>query len=191
MSKYISRPYMYSSQEEEIFPLLDAAVTLPYGKALIHTCSQSRASYLSRILSGERYRNAILSLSTYTSSEPLYGRGLYYHLVIETTRKGLIIANVEQPPLTATDQLIQCAATKQPVKFDCSPRTATNRLIRLRERYPNELNALYIDSETKEFKYSLVKPEELIIVDIDVNTKSKVPTPNEEQRAKYRVNRSK
>ena len=181
---------MYSSQEEEIFPLLDAGVALAYGKALIHTCSQSRANYLARILNGERYRNAILSLSTYTPGEPLYGKGLYYNLVIETTKKGLIIANVEYPPLTTTDQLIQCVVTQQPIKFDCSIRTATNRLIRLRMRYPNELNALYVDSDTKEFKCILVKPEELIIVDIDIN-QNKIHAPNKEQKAKYRANQSK
>lgn len=187
MSKYTNRNYMYPSQEAEIFPILDSALALPFGKALIHKCSQPRANYLSRILNGERYRNGILSISTYSPNEPLYGKGLYYHLVIETTTKGLIVANVENPVPTITDQITQCAAFHQPVTFTCSFNTATNRLTRLIERYPTELNSVYADRDASQFVYAIPKYEEMIIVDVDVN-RAHVPDPTEEQMAKQRAN---
>lgn len=188
MSKYINRNYMYPSQEAEIFPILDSALTLPFGKAIIHKCGQPRANYLSRILNGERYRNGILSISTYSPNEPLYGKGLYYHLVIETTTKGLIVANVENPVLTTTDQIIQCAAFHHPVAFTCSINAASNRLTKLTERYPTELNSIYVDKNTNQFIYAIPKYEEMIIVDIDIN-REHVPEPTEEQIAKQRANK--
>lgn len=185
MGKYLNRPAITSGQETEIFPLLDAALSLPFGKAIAHKCSSTRANYLSRILNGERYRNAIESLSMYTPNEPLYGRGLYYHLVIEQFPKGLLIASVEFPPETLTLAIIRCAATKQPVDVSAYKYTTIrSRVNKLRERH-KELNGLYAEQDGF-VKCTTLNPEELAIVDIDIGGQT-VPAPFPEQRAKHRA----
>ena len=185
MGKYLNRPALTTGQETEIFPLLDAALQLPFGKGIIHKCSPPRADYLSRILNGERYRNAIESISMYTPDEPLYGKGLYYHLVIEPCSKGLVIANVENPPESLTWAIIQCAATKRPVDVSMYKlTTAKSRINKLVERH-KELKGIFIDSDGF-MKCITPNPEELVIVDIDV-AGSTVPAPSPEQRAKHRA----
>lgn len=185
MTKYMNRASLTVNQEEEIFPILDAAVQLPFGKAILHKCSPSRADYLSRVLNGERTRSAILSISTYTPDEILYGKGLYHHLVIEPSEQGLLVANVEYPPETVTSLIIQCAATQKPVSYgNFRPRTVTSRLTRLKERYPQELGHVYAAGEGLFF--AVPKVEELVIVDIDCNPSRKVPGPTPEDAAKLR-----
>lgn len=185
MSKYLNKPAITAGQEAEIFPLLDAALSLPFGKAIVHKCSPTRANYLSRILNGERYRNAIESLSMYTPSEPLYGKGLYYHLVIEQFPKGILIANVETPPETLTGAIIRCAATKQPVDISAYKYTTVqSRINKLRERH-NELKGLYAEQDGF-VRCTALNQEELVVVDIDVG-RQKVPGPSPEHRAKQRI----
>ena len=183
--KYMNRPAITSGQEAEIFPLLDAALQLPFGKAIVHRCSPSRANYLSRILNGERYRNAIESLSMYTPDEPLYGKGLYYHLVIEQFSKGLLIANVEFPPETLTSAIIKCAATKQPVNVSAYKYTTVkSRINKLTERH-KELKGLFAEQDGF-VKCAVLNPEELAVVDIDIGGQT-VNAPSPEQRAKHRA----
>lgn len=185
MAKYLNRPAITAQQESEIFPLLDAALSLPFGKAVLHKCTASRADYLSRILNGERYRNAILSLSTYTPNEPLYGKGLYHHLVIEPCERGLLVANVEFPPKTLTGLIVECAATGQPVSIEGYRfNTAAARLNRLKERHPQELGHIYPDANTACFHYSLPKVEELVVVDVDTQDYVHSPTPEEAAKLK-------
>lgn len=185
MTKYLNRPALTPGQEREIFPLLDAALNLPFGKAIVHLCSKSRADYLSRILNGERYRNAIESISAYTPDDPLYGKGVYYNLVIEAHTKGLLVANVEFPPITLTWYIIECAATKKPVVVsNYADRTIQSRLCKLKERH-QELATIYYDIPSKTLKYAIPSPEEMIIVDIDMGG-DKIPSPSAENRAKIR-----
>lgn len=87
MTKYARRTALTTNQGLEIFPILDMALNLPFGKAVLHPCPTTRAEYLARILNGERYRNAVESLSTYLEENPFYGKGLYYNLVIEPRKK--------------------------------------------------------------------------------------------------------
>lgn len=184
MTKYLNKPAITAGQEAEIFPLLDAALSLPFGKAIVHKCSPTRANYLSRILNGERYRNAIESLSTYNPNEPLYGKGLYYHLVIEQFPKGLLIASVETPPETLTFAIIRCAATKQPVDISAYKfTTAQSRINKLRERH-NELKGLFAEQDGF-VRCTSLNQEELVIVDIDVGQKMR--GPSHEHRAKQRI----
>lgn len=185
MTKYLNRPALSAQQESEIFPLLDAALSLPFGKAVLHKCTAARADYLSRILNGERYRNAVLSLSTYTPNEPLYGKGLYHHLVIEPCEQGLLVANVEFPPETLTGLIVRCAATRQPVSIEGYKfNTVSARLNRLKERHPQELGHIYLDASGGQLRYSLPKVEELVVVDVD--TQVHVPSPTLEEAAKLR-----
>jgi hypothetical protein len=185
MGKYLNRPAITAGQEAEIFPLLDAALQLPFGKAIAHKCSAPRANYLSRILNGERYRNAIESLSMYTPDEPLYGKGLYYHLVIEQFPKGLLIASVKFPPETLTSALIKCAATKQPIDVSAYKYTTIkSRINKLVERH-KELKGLYAEQDGF-VRCITIDPEELAIVDIDIGGPT-VPVPSPEQRAKHRA----
>lgn len=183
MGKYLNRPTLTPQQEAEIFPLLDAALKLPFGKAIVHQCPKSRAAYLYRILNGERYRNAIQSISTYLPQEPLYGKGLYYNLIIETFNKGILIANAENPPPSVTWAIITCAATRKPVDIsEYNLRTVASRLNKLRERH-EELRPIYIDNA--QLRWATPAPEELIIVDVDTGI-GHVATPTREQRAKVR-----
>lgn len=185
MPKYLNKPAITAGQEAEIFPLLDAALQLPFGKAIVHKCSPTRANYLSRILNGERYRNAIESLSMYTPNEPLYGKGLYYHLVIEQFPKGLLIASVESPPETLTFAIIKCAATRQPVDISAYKfTTVQSRINKLRERHP-ELKGLFAEQDGF-VKCATLNQEEFVVVDIDVGGQ-KVRTPSPEHRAKQRI----
>lgn len=181
--KYMNRSPLTDGQEAEAFPLLDAALALPFGKAIFYTCTKSRASYLARMLKGECYRNAIQSLSTYLPSEPLYGKGLYYHLVIETRPKGLVIANVEKPPVTLTQLIIQCAATGRPVENPgFSAVTIQSRLNKLKERY-QEIRHVYFDRNVDQLRYAIPDPEEMVVVDIDSGGEALSP-PSQKQRAK-------
>jgi len=185
MPKYLNKPAITAGQEAEIFPLLDAALQLPFGKAIVHKCSPTRANYLSRILNGERYRNAIESLSMYEPGEPLYGKGLYYHLVIEQFPKGLLIASVKSPPETLTSALIKCAATKRPVDVSAYKYTTVkSRINKLAERH-KELKGLYVEQDGF-VKCVTIDPEELAVVDIDIGGKT-VNAPTREQRARQRA----
>lgn len=171
MTKYMNRPALTPQQEQEIFPLLDAALKLPFGKAIAHTCSASRANYLARIINGERYRNAMQSIFTYLPSEPFYGKGMYYHLVTEPRSKGVIVAHVENPPPTLTWRFIECVAYKRPI--DVSEYNLINvqsRLKKMREKFPEEIKPVYIEiikETTIELRYSIPQYEDLVIVDID------------------------
>lgn len=186
MTKYARKPALTGSQEIEIFPILDAALELKHKQAILHKCAASRSRYLSRILNGERYRNAILSISTYTPDNPLYGRGLYYNLVIEPCSKGLLVANVETPPNSITMEIIKCAATKKSVSLSFPIIRVQSRLNKLKERHPTELGSVYIDVISQELKCAIPTKEEMLIVDIDINPAGPMPTPTAEQRAKTR-----
>lgn len=182
MNKYINKPAIVPGQEAEIFPLLDAALALPYGKAVVYQTTVKRANYLYRIIQGERYRNAIYSLATYASEEYLYGKGLYYHLVPEAHPKGLIIANLENPPGNLTWDIIRCAAIKKSVPIITGVRQARSRLNQLKAKFPVELGPIYTDTTGSMFCYAIPSIEELVIVDIDVS--EKLPNPTDEQKAK-------
>lgn len=184
MTKYMNRPALTPQQESEIYPLLDAALQLPFGKAIVHQCPRSRASYLARVLKGERYRNALQTFSTYLPSEPLYGKGLYYHIVIDTFAKGVLIAHMETPPETLTWLIIDCIATRKPQDISrYSPMAVQARLHKLRERHI-EVKSVYVEGCT--IQYAIPSPEELIIVDVDTRPGGPVPPPTPEQRAKVR-----
>lgn len=185
MGKYLNKPHLVPSQEREIFPLMDAALALPYGKAVVYETTVSRANYLYRSIQGERYRNAIESIATYTPADYLYGKGLYYHLVVDTRSKGLIIANVENPPGSLTWDIINCAASKKPVVFTASIKQATSRLNKLKERFPDIISPIYVDITQQKFCYAIPTYEELIVVDIDVMS-SGLPNPTKEHIAKSR-----
>jgi hypothetical protein len=184
MPKYLNKPAIVPGQEAEIFPLLDAALVLPYGKAIVYQTTASRAKYLYRIIQGERYRNAIYSLATYTPEEYLYGKGLYYHTVPDAHPKGLIIANLENPPGSVTWDIIRCVATKKPIPIIAGVRQAFSRLNQLKVKFPAELGAVYVDTTRSMFCYAIPSIEELVIVDIDMN--KDLPAPTYEQRAKVR-----
>lgn len=185
MSKYIRRRPLTPIQEAEVIPMLDSAITLPFGKAIVHVCAKTRADYLSRILNGERHRNAILSLSTYSPGEPLYAKGLYYHLVIEPTAKGLLIANVENPPESITSKIIECAATRRPVALgEFSIKAVSLRLLKLKQRYLEELGNVYLNGTFLDCANPT--EEELIVVDIDVNPAGAMPCPTKEDMAKLK-----
>ena len=181
----MNKPPLVPGQEREIFPLIDAALILSYGKAIAYECTKSRANYLYRIIQGERYRNAIESIFTYPSADYLYGRGLYYHLVPEVRARGLIIANLENPPGSITWDIIRCAAIKKPVEIISNIKTAASRLNNLKRKFPDELSSIYIDVARSKFCYAIPTSEELVIVDIDTGT-GKIEAPTIEQRAKLR-----
>ena len=186
MSKYLNRPAIVPAQERELYPLMDAAIQLPFGKAIIYECSATRSYYLRRVALGEQYRNAIASISTYTPEDSLYGRGLYYTLVIESHSKGLIIANVENPPGNLTWDIIKCAATHKPVPITYPLINTASRLNKLKDRHPSELGSIYIDqvSNPPMLRYAVPDTEEMVIVDIDI--KGDVRTPTTVDRAKIR-----
>jgi len=186
MSKYLNRPAIVPAQERELYPLMDAALQLPFGKAIIYECSTTRSNYLRRIALGEQYRNAITSISTYVPEDPLYGKGLYYTLVIESHPKGLIIANVQDPPGNLTWDIIKCAATRKPVPITHPLITTASRLNKLKGRHPSELGPIYIDqvSNPPTLRYAEADQEEMVIVDIDV--KGTVRPPTTADRAKIR-----
>lgn len=185
MTKYARRAALTPNQELEVFPVLDAALNLPFGKALLHPCPPSRADYLSRILNGERYRNAVESLSAYLEENPLYGKGLYYTLVIEPRKNGLLVANVENPPRTLTWYIIECAATKKPVVVPYPDRTVQARLNKLKARH-QEISHVYYKNTEKTLRYAIPSLEQMVIVDIDVEGSGTVPPPSPEDRAKIR-----
>jgi len=181
MSKYLSRAAITEGQEAEAFPLLDAALALPFGKAVFHECSKSRAAYLQRLLTGEIYRNAIQSISAYLPSEPLYGRGLYYHITVEHRSHGIIIAHLENPLITITWLIIKCAAERQPVLVPHKAVTVQSRLNKLKERH-QEIRHVYFDNKSNELRYAIPTTEEMVVVDIDVN--DRILSPSRETRAK-------
>jgi hypothetical protein len=184
--KYARKPHLVPAQERELYPLLDAALKLPYGKAIVHETSTSRANYLYRLATGVRYHNAIESLSIYQPDEMLYGHGVYFNLVIDRHPRGLVIAHIKNPPRTLTWDIIECAATKQPIPFTVNPKTAHSRLAKLKERFPEELGSIYIDQERQAFCYAIPTEEELIIVDVDVTPGTATLSVTPEQRAKIK-----
>jgi len=184
MGKYLNKPAMVPNQERELYPLFDAALALPYNKAVVYEVPKSRASYLYRIAQGLIYRNAIESISTYTPEDYFYGRGVYYNIVVETHSRGLIIAHVENPPHSFTWDIIKCAATQKPVPFTAALPAAFSRLNKLRINFPDQIGQIYIDAQSQKLCYAVPKDEELIVVDIDVG--GKVPTPTQEQKAKLK-----
>lgn len=186
--KYQKRQSLTEQQAAEIYPLLDSVLALPFNKAVAYSCSESRADYLLRIILGERYRNAIESIETYSPEDYLYGRGLYYHIYPQTHKRGLIIAHVKEPPTTLTGKIIECAATKsntiiEGYKF----RAVFTRLARLRERYPDQIGPVYLEGTAPlVLKYGIPQPEEMCVVDIDIAPSARVPGPTLEQEAKAR-----
>jgi hypothetical protein len=183
MTKYARRTALTTNQGLEIFPILDMALNLPFGKAVLHPCPTTRAEYLARILNGERYRNAVESLSTYLEENPFYGKGLYYNLVIEPRKNGLLVANVENPPHTLTWYIIECAATKKPVVVPYPAHTVQARLNKLRARH-QEISPVYYKHAEKTLHYAIPSLEQMVIVDIDIEGSSTVPPPSPEDRAK-------
>jgi hypothetical protein len=184
MPKYLNKPAIVPGQERELYPLFDTVLTLPYNKAIVYEVAESRANYLYRVAQGLIYRNAIESISIYTSEDYFYGRGVYYHIVPEVHSRGLIIAHVENPPHSFTWDVIKCAATQKPIPFTVALTTATSRLNKLRTNFPDQIGPIYIDAQSQKLCYAIPKEEELVIVDIDVG--EKVPAPTKEQRAKLK-----
>ena len=184
MTKYARRQPLSQGQESEIYPILDAAIQLPFGKGIIYPCTKKRAVYLTNCLQGEQYRNAIISISTYPPDHMLYGRGLYYNLVIEPRERGVLVANLQCPPETSTWRIIRCLATQKPVPFTDKYTLVASRLNKLKERHP-ELKALYVDNAKSEIRYASITEEELIIVDVDTGG-AIVKRPSPEERAKAR-----
>jgi hypothetical protein len=186
MPKYMNKPPLTKQQEQEIFPLMDAALELPFGKAILYPCSVTRATYLFNIINGERYRNAVESTCAYREGEPLYGKGIYYHLVVSVHDKGLLVAHVETPPTSVVWDIIQCMATKSPVDIKEKLVTAQSRLKKNQEKHP-ELNAVYIDAEAMQFRCSIPNTEEMAIVDIDLDPSLALGRPTPEQVAKAKL----
>jgi hypothetical protein len=182
MPKYLRKPPLVPMQEMEIYPLMDGAMELPIGKALVYPCTPSRANYLVRIISGERYRNAISSIFTYSPGEPLYGKGLYYNLEVQAIPKGLLLAHVEAPLDSITWRIIQCAATKKAVPI--APYKYNRCLSRLNQlRLRNSELFIFIENDC--FNWAAPSKEEMIVVDIDVKGET-VPPPTAEQKVKAR-----
>lgn len=181
--KYSRRQSLTDRQALEIYPIIDKALELPYGKAVVLPCAFSRAEYLSRVITGEKHRNAIESIPMYSPGDFLYGKGLYYHVIADPHAKGLIVAHVEIPPDSLIMRIVRCAAEKQPVKYLTKYGTALSRLNRMKERYPEILGQVFVDEASESFNYADIKEEELVIIDIDVNTDT-VPAPTKEERAK-------
>lgn len=186
--KYSRRQSLTDQQALEIYPILDKALELPYGKAIVLPCTASRAEYLSRVITGEKHRNAIESIAIYSPGDFLYGKGLYYHIVADSHAKGLIVAHVEIPPDSLIMRIVRCAAEKQPVKYLTKYGTALSRLNRMKERYHEILGCVFIDEVSESFKHASIKEEELVVIDIDVNVAT-VPAPTKEERAKAKVNK--
>jgi hypothetical protein len=184
MGKYLNKPAMVPNQERELYPLFDAALALPYNKAIVYEVPKSRASYLYRVAQGLIYRNAIESISTYTTEDYFYGRGLYYHIVVEIHSRGLVIANVENPPHSFTWDVIKCAATQKPVPFTAALNAASSRLNKLRINFPEQIGPIYIDAQACKLCWAVPKDEELVVVDIDVG--ERIPAPTKEQKAKLK-----
>lgn len=174
-------------QEAEIFPILDKALALPQGKAIIYPCSRSRANYLERMISGFRYDNAIESIEMYSPEEPLYGQGNYALLWAEEHPKGLVLAHLDAPRDTLAWRLIQVAAFHRPLKLNNAYGTCRTRLARFRKRHPVIMAPVWIEAGPPIIaRYGEASPEELVVVDIDVDPSLKLRSPTQEDRAKLR-----
>ena len=174
--------------ESEIYPLLDRALMLPYGKALIYPCSHSRGNFLERVITGIKYENAIESIEMYAPDEPLYGMGQYANIWAENNEKGLLLAHLDAPRDTLAWRIIRCAATKQPQPVTHAVNTTRTRLHRFRSRYPKLMSKLWIEpGPPTVIRYGEPSAEELAVVDIDVNPALKLKEPDPEDRAKSNI----
>lgn len=172
-------------QEAEILPILDATLALAPGKATLYRCTVARADYLSRMITGLRYESAIESVEIYQRDEPLYGLGLYSTIWAEPHERGLLIANLPEPPDGLVWRLIQCIAFGD-IELEHSYSAARTRLFKLQKKYP-VFNKVWIETGPPvRARIGEVTTEELVVVDIDVDPTRAVPAPTPEQRAKAR-----
>lgn len=172
------------AQEREIYPILDKAMELDPGKAVLHKCTAKRSDYLTRTIQGLRYDTAIESILMYEPNHPLYGRGMYATLWVEAAEQGLVAANLPEPYDNLMWRLIQCAATKKTVLLTGRSGSARQRLIRAQKKYPEVMGVLWIRKDPFAVCYANVDEEELIIVDIDINPTEELKAPTPEQKAK-------
>jgi len=176
-------------QEQEIYPILDKALTLPPGKGVLHRCTPQRANYLTRMIRGLRYDTAIESIEIYQPGEPLYGLGMYARLWAEAHDQGLLTTNLASPHVNLMWRLITCAATQSRVQLpDESFNRARQRLARAQKKYPETMNRVYIENAAPPASlvavHALVVAEELLVVDIDVRPEAGLRGPTDEQVAK-------
>ena len=172
-------------QEAEILPILDTTLALPPGKATLYRCTVARADYLTRVITGLRYESAIESIEMYQPDEPLYGMGLYSTILAEPHERGLLIANLPEPPDGLVWRLIQCVAFGD-IELDHTVAVARTRLFKLQKKYPI-FNKVWIETGPPvQARIGEITTEELVVVDIDVDPSRPVPIPTPEQRAKAR-----
>lgn len=177
-------------QEAEIYPIIDKALDQPPGKGALYKCKASRAEYLTRMIRGLRYDSAIESIEMYKPDEPLYGLGSYANLWVEPHDRGLLATVLPEPFSNLMWQLIQCAAWKKSITLiDCTFNYARQRLVRVQKKYPEIMNHVYITDHEPwpTADYGEPSPEEILVVDIDVNPnrKPKGPTAEETARAGF------
>ena len=176
-------------QCNEIYPLLDKVLALPFGKAIVYPCAPGRADYLDRVITGMRYETAIESIEMYTPDDPLHGKGSYANIWTELCEQGLLLAHLDAPKDTLAWRLIQCAATRRPQDLsDFIFPTARSRLHRYQKTYPSIMGPLWIEyGPPMQVQYAEKSTEELAVVDIDVDPSRKhVPAPTEQEKAKHR-----
>jgi len=179
------RSALTPQQEREIYPLLDRALELPYGKAIVYPCAPTRAEYLTRVITGERHRSAIEAIASYPPDDPLHGVGLFGKIWVEPHPKGLVLANLNEPRETLAWLLIQCAATKKPHQLHNTYGVSVSRLNRFKERYPEIMGPVWVDPGPPVVaRFGEPDPEELVIVDIDVQPDRPVNNPTQEEYAK-------
>lgn len=174
-------------QESEIYPILDRALDQPQGKGVLYKCTAKRADYLTRMIQGLRYDSAIESIEMYRQGEPLYGLGSYANLWVEPHDQGLLATNLSEPYVNLMWRLIQCAAHQKTVELpDVSFNRARQRLARAQRKYPGIMNRVYIsnDDPWPTAKFGDITPEEVLVVDIDLNPSGRVPAPTDEDIAK-------
>lgn len=172
------------AQEREIYPILDKAMELEAGKAVLHKCTAKRADYLVRIIQGLRYDTAIESIQMYEPNHPLYGSGMYGTLWVETMEQGLVATTLPEPYDNLMWRLIQCAATQKTVPLVGRPGSARQRLIRAQKKYPDIMGSLWVQNNPFEVHYAEAGEEELIIVDIDLKPAAPLENPTPEQKAR-------
>lgn len=176
-------------QELEIYPLLDKVLELPSGKGILRECSISRADYLTRMIKGFIYDNAIESIEMYDEKHPLYGLGSYGKLWAEPHERGLLVSRLRQPPLTLAWQLIQVAATKQKAQLiELKIGRCRQRLARFQRKHPQIMNKVWISADTDppEAYYGELSEEQTLVVDIDVDYDRLMPTADDFQKARMR-----
>jgi len=170
-------------QEMEIYPLLDAALELQVGKAVLHNCTRQRANYLTRVIQGLRYNLAIESMITYDTTSPFYGLGVYANIWAEAHDRGLLITTLAKPTETIMWKIIRCRATQKPQRLETSKAAANQCLLRAKKRHPKLMGSLWLTTDPLTV-YCAKKEKEQIIVDIDIDPAGEIKSPTQEDEAK-------